>query len=385
MVNFDLNEEQQKLLARAKEFAEKEIDPAAAEFDTEGTYPEEVLKKATEDGFMYSMIPKEYGGTGLSFTDHFIATEALNWGGAGISSFISICLLSMSPVLIGGTEDQKKKFLTPVTKSHKSACFALTEPEAGSDAGSMVTVAEKKGDRYVINGKKCFITNGKYADLIVLFATVDRSLKTKGICCFAIPRSTPGISVTKIEDKLGQRILSAAELVFENVEVSEENLIGKEGGGFRLAMEAIDYGRFNITAVSTGIAQRALDESVKYANTREQFGQTIGRNQGIQFMLADMHSLIMASRLMYLQGGWMIDNGMRCTTEGALAKTFASDAAMKITTDAVQVLAGKGYMRGSVVEKLMRDAKLTQIYEGTNQINRMVAGRGTLKKTSSLF
>ncbi|MHA1728960.1 MAG: acyl-CoA dehydrogenase family protein [Promethearchaeota archaeon] len=385
MIDFTLSEEQRKLLNSAREFSKNEIEPIELEYDIGGLYPEEVLKKAHELGFTYSTIPKEFGGSGMSYMDHLIVTEALNHGCAGIASFISISFLSMAPILLGATEEQKKRILTPVTKSHKSSCFALTEPEAGSDVSSLATTAIKKGDIYIINGLKRYITNGKHSDLITLFATVDKSLRSKGICCFAVPRSTPGITVTKEFNKLGQRALCNAEITFENVEVSEENLIGKEGDGFKLALRAIDYGRFNITAVATGIAQRALDEARNHANTRIQFGKTIGRNEAIQFMLADMNALIMASRLMYLQGGWMLDNGLEFNTAGALAKVFATDAAMKVTTDAVQILGGKGYMKDCVVEKLMRDAKLTQIYEGTNQINRMVAGRGILKKPEILF
>ena len=287
--------------------------------------------------------------------------------------------------MIGATEAQKKKFIGAMTESYRSACFCLTEPEAGSDAGVMKTLAVKKGDRYVINGLKCYITNGVYADLLCLFATVDRSQGTKGICCFAVPRSTPGIKVGRIEDKMGHRAMNVAELIFEDVEVPVENLIGGEGQGFKLAMMALDRGRVNITAVSTGIAQKALDEAVKWANTRVQFGQPIGNFQGVHFMLADMNALTVASRALYLQTGWMLDNNIRCSTEAAMAKLFASDAAMKVTTDAVQIMAGSGYIKGTVVEKLMRDAKLTQIFEGTNQINRMVAGRGILAKPSIIF
>jgi alkylation response protein AidB-like acyl-CoA dehydrogenase len=249
----------------------------------------------------------------------------------------------------------------------------------------MNTTATKRGDGYVVNGSKCYITNGQYADLLCLFATVDKSKGTKGISCFAVPRSTPGITVGRIEDKMGHRAMNVAELFFDNVELGRENLIGGEGQGFKLAMMALDRGRANITAVSTGISQRAFDEAVAYARERVQFGQPIGNFQAVQFMLADMNTLVMASRALYLQLGWMLDNNIRCSKEAASAKYFASDAAMKVTTDAVQVLAGSGYMKGAVVEKLMRDAKLTQIFEGTNQINRMVAGRALMTDSSRLF
>ncbi|MHA1467114.1 MAG: acyl-CoA dehydrogenase family protein [Promethearchaeota archaeon] len=385
MIDFSLSEEQNRLLTKARDFATKEIKPYSLEFDKEGTYPEEILKKAHGLGLMYTKIPKEYGGQGLSFVEHYIMTEALNYECPSIAQMIGISLLSMAPILLGGTEEQKKKFIGTMTKSYRSGCFCLTEPEAGSDAAVMETTAEKKGDRYVINGTKRYITNGKYGDLLCLFATIDRSLGTKGICCFAVPRSTPGIEVVKVEDKMGHRALNTAELKFENVELSEENLIGQEGQGFKLAMMSLDRGRLNIAACCTGIAQKALDEAVDWANTRVQFGKPIGKFQGVHFMLADMNALVIASRAMYLQGAWMLDQNIRCTTEAALTKCFASDAAMKVTTDAVQILGGAGYMKGAIVEKLMRDAKLTQIYEGTNQINRLVAGRGILTKPSVLF
>lgn len=385
MIDFSLSTQQKALLETAREFAAKEIRPVAVEYDRDGTYPEEICKKAHELGLMYTNIPKEYGGTGMSFVEHYIVTEALNYECCAIAQVIGISHLATGAVMIGGTEAQKKKFIGKMTEGHRSACFCLTEPEAGSDAGVMKTTAEKKGDRYIVNGLKCYITNGVYADLLCLFATIDKSKGTKGICCFAVPRDTPGIRVGRIEDKMGHRAMNVAELIFENVELTKENLIGGEGQGFKLAMMALDRGRANITAVSTGIAQKALDEAAKYASTRVQFGQPIGNFQGVSFMLADMNALTMASRAMYLQVGWMLDNNIRCSTEAAMAKLFASDAAMKVTTDAVQIMAGSGYMRGAMVEKLMRDAKLTQIFEGTNQINRMVAGRGILAKTCTLF
>ena len=385
MIDFSLSKEQKALLEMACDFAAREIKPVAIEYDREGTYPEEIAKKAHKLGLMYTNIPKEYGGTGMSFVEHYIVTEAMNYECCAIAQVLGISHLATGAIMIGATEEQKKKFIGAMTQSYRSACFCLTEPEAGSDAGVMKTFAEKKGDRYIVNGLKCYITNGVYADLLCLFATIDRSKGTKGICCFAIPRNTPGIKVGRIEDKMGHRAMNVAELIFENVELTKENLIGGEGQGFKLAMMALDRGRVNITAVSTGIAQKALDEAAQYANTRVQFGQPIGNFQGVHFMLADMNALTMASRAMYLQTGWMLDNNIRCSTEAAMAKLFASDAAMKVTTDAVQIMAGSGYMKGTVVEKLMRDAKLTQIFEGTNQINRMVAGRGVLAKTCKLF
>jgi len=385
MIDFSLTREQKMVLETAREFSASEIEPVALDYDKHGNYPEEICKKAHELGLMYTNIPKEYGGSGMDHITHYIVTEALNYDCCAIGQMIGISHLSTGAILLGGSEAQKKKFLTKMCENHRSACFCLTEPGAGSDAGAIQTTATKKGDRYVINGSKCYITNGKYADLLCLFATIDKSKGTRGICCFAIPRDTPGIKVGRVEEKMGHRALNVSELFFEEVEVGKDNLIGEEGQGFRLAMMALDRGRVNVTAVCTGIAQKALDEALKWAREREQFGEPIGNFQGVHFMLADMNGLIMASRAMYLQLGWMLEQGIGCTTEAATAKFFASDAAMKVTTDAVQILAGSGYMKGSVVEKLMRDVKLTQIFEGTNQINRIVAGRGLLRGRNILF
>jgi len=385
MIGFSLTEEQKSILEVAREFSAKEIRPVALQYDKDGAYPEEILKKAHKLGFMYTKIPKEYGGLGMDYVTHAIVTEALNYDCCAIGSMIGIASLATGAILLAGTDEQKKKFLSSMTESYRSGCFCLTEPDAGSDAGSMKTVAEIKGDSYVINGTKCFITNGQFADLRCLFATKDRSLGIKGICCFAIPGDTTGVSVGRVEDKMGQRALNVAEVIFENVELSKENLIGQEGDGFKLAMMTLDSGRVNIAAVCTAIAQKALDEALHWARERKQFGKPIGYFQGVHFMLADMNALVMASRLMYLQSSWMLDQGIKCSVEAATAKCFASDAAMKVTTDAVQILGGSGYMKDSLVEKLMRDAKLTQIYEGTNQINRIVSGRGLLSESNKLF
>jgi acyl-CoA dehydrogenase len=385
MIDFSLTKEQKMLMETAREFSAQEIKPVALEYDQSGAYPEEICKKAQALGLMYTSIPKEYGGSGMDFVTHGLVTEALNYECCAIGQMIGISLLATGAVLIGGTEAQKKTFIGQMCESHRSSCFCLTEPQAGSDAGAMQTTVEKKGEKYILNGSKCYITNGAYADLLCIFATIDKSKGTKGICCFAAPRDTAGIEVGRIEDKLGHRALNVAELNFHDVELTEENLIGQEGQGFKLAMMALDRGRANVAAIGTAVAQKAYDEAVSWARERHQFGQPIGNFQAVHFMLADMNALIMASRLMYLQVAWMLDNGIRCTVEGATAKLYASDAAMKITTDAVQILAGSGYMKGAVVEKLFRDAKLLQIFEGTNQINRVVAGRGLLSGKSKLF
>ncbi|MBS3808530.1 MAG: acyl-CoA dehydrogenase family protein [Desulfobacterales bacterium] len=385
MIDFSPTAEQKRFVELAREFSANEIRPVALEYDADPVYPEEILKKAHELGFLYTNIPESYGGSGMDHVTHYMVTEALNYDCCAIGQMIGISHLATAPILLSGTEEQKKKFLGEMTRGHKSACFCLTEPEAGSDAAAMKTRAEKKGDKYILNGNKCYITNGRDADLLCVFASTDPEKGTKGISCFAVPRDTPGIKTGRIEDKMGHRALFVAELFFEDVELTEENLIGKEDQGFKLAMMALDRGRVNITAICTAISQRALDEAAKWANERVQFGQTIGSFQGIHFMLSDMYQQIIACRALYLQLGWMLDQQRRCTTEAASAKCFASDAAMKTTTDAVQILGGSGYMKGSVAEKLMRDAKLTQIFEGTNQINRIVSGRGVLSGKNLLF
>jgi len=385
MIDFSLTDEQKKILEMVREFSAKKIRPVAIEYDRDCTYPEEIMREAHRLGLMYTSIPKAYGGDGMDHMIHYIANEALNYDCCAIGQMITISHLATGALMIGGTEDQKKKLLGKMTESHRTACFCLTEPGAGSDAAGVQTTAVKKGDKYIINGSKCFITNGGYADLLCILASTDRSMGTRGITCFYVPRDTPGIRVGRTEEKMGQRALNVVELFFEDLEVSEDNRVGDEGQGFKLAMMALDGGRIAIASVCTAIAQKALDEATAWANEREQFGEPIGNFQGVHFMLADMAALTIACRAMYLQAAWMQEQGVRCTTEGAIAKLYASDAAMQVTTNAVQALGGYGYMKGAVVEKLMRDAKLTQIYEGTNQINRMVAGRGVLRQVPNLF
>jgi acyl-CoA dehydrogenase len=385
MIDFSLTPEQARYVELAREFSVREIRPVALAYDAEPVYPEAILAQARELGLLYTNIPEAYGGAGMDLVTHYLVTEALNYDCCAIGQMIGIAHLATGPILLGGTEAQKKKFLGRMTEGHRSACFCLTEPGAGSDAAAMQTKVEKRGDKYILNGHKCYITNGRDADLLCVFATIDPGKGTKGICCLAVPRDTPGIRVGRIEDKMGHRALVVCELFFDDVEVPQENLIGAEGQGFKLAMMALDRGRANITAICTAIAQCALDEAKAWANQRVQFGQPIGNFQGVHFMLADMYQQVMACRALYLQVAWMLDNNRPCIAEAAAAKCFASDAAMRVTTDAVQILGGSGYMKGSIVEKLMRDAKLTQIFEGTNQINRIVCGRGVLTGKNRLF
>lgn len=380
MLDFELSDDQKQFVKIAESFSANEIEPVALKYDIDGKYPEEILKKARDLGLMYTNIPKEFGGTGLDYVTHYCVTEALNYDCAAIGQMIGISHLSTAAILLGGNTNQKELFLGDLTQGFRSGAFCLTEPEAGSDVGAIRTTAEKIGEKYHLNGMKCYITNGLYADLLCVFATIDKKLGPKGLCCFAVPRSYKGVGNGRVEDKMGHRALNVAEVTFDDVILSNDNLIGKEGEGFKLAMMALDRGRANVTAICTGIARKAFDIVCDHAMSRNQFGKKISSFQAIQFMIADMYTEILASRTLYQKVGSMLDKNIQCSGEAASAKVFASDTAMKVTTDAVQILGGTGYMKGSFVEKLMRDAKLTQIFEGTNQINRIVIGRAALKK-----
>ena len=377
MIDFTLSEEQQALREKARQFAREVIAPAAMEFDAHPAFPAEIIQKAHKAGLMKLTIPKEYGGQGLGLVNASLVTEELNVACSGIAGMVGISSIGCGPVLLGGTEEQKRAFLIPFNEAGLTSAFALTEREAGSDAGSIKTSAVRQGDSYVLNGTKCFITNGSFASFYSLFATIDPTKGTKGICAFYVPRELPGVSTGKIDDKMGQRALNTAEVIFENVVVPRDHLLGREGEGFRLAMTALDEGRVNIATVSVGIARAALEAAIDYAKKRVQFGRPIGMNQAIQFMLADMAAAVEGARLLTWYAGSLADRGMRFSREAAQAKFVAGDTAVRVTTDAVQIHGGYGYIRDYGIEKLMRDAKLTQIYEGTNQINRMVAG-GTL-------
>jgi acyl-CoA dehydrogenase len=318
--------------------------------------------------------PTPYGGHGLGLVDSSIINEEMNTACVAISGMIGINSLACGPIVVGASHEQKLKFLLPLGQAGKTASFGLTEREAGSDAGSLKTRAKKEGDHYVLNGAKCFITNASHAILYTIFATLDPAKGPKGICGFIVPRETPGLSIGKVEDKMGQRALNVAEVLLDNVIVPRENLIGNEGEGFKWAMEALDEGRVNIATVGLGIARAAFECALSYAKTRVQFGKAIGTFQALNFMLADMAAAVESSRLLTWYAGSLADQHKRFSREAAQAKFYATDAAMKVSTDAVQIHGGYGYTKEFMVEKLMRDAKLTQIYEGTNQVNRVVAG-----------
>jgi acyl-CoA dehydrogenase len=379
MIDFSLSDEQKALQGLARSFAQKEIVPIALKYDKEPFNPEEILKKAHAAGLMNMTTPKEYGGHGLRLLEASLMTEELNAGCAGIGGMISINSLACGPILIGGTDEQKKRFLIPLCESAKTASFGLTEREAGSDAAGVKTKAVRKGGEYVLNGQKCFITNASFAALYTIFATTDPSKGTKGITAFVVPRETPGVSIGKVEDKMGQRALNVAEVNLDDVVIPAKNVLGAEGQGFKIAMETLNEGRVNIATTALGIARAAFEDALKYAKERSQFGKTIGSFQAINFLLADMAAAVDASRLLTWYAASRCDQGLSFAREAAQAKLFASDTAMWVTTDAVQIHGGYGYIKEYRVEKLMRDAKLTQIYEGTNQVNRIVAGGALMR------
>jgi len=375
VISFSLTEEQEALQAMAREFAEKEMKPKAAKYDEGHEFPEEVMKKAFEVGFLTCKIPKEYGGEGLSDIDTVIISEELAGGCAGMYTTMMVNALAYTPIILFGTDEQKKKFLTPHTEKMSFASFCLTEKEAGSDAGALKTTAKKVGSEYVINGSKCFISNAGIASLYVVFANSNPDKGMRGISAFIVPRETPGLTIGKVEDKMGQRASNTTELFFEDVKVPEENLLGKEGIGFLIAMKTLDKTRAPVGAAGVGVARAALQYAIEYAKTRIQFGKPIALFQHIAFQIAQMAMEINAARHLVWHAAWLLDQGKPCGKESAMAKTYGSDVAMRVTTEALQILGGYGYMKDFPMEKLMRDAKLLQIYEGTNEIQRMVISR----------
>jgi acyl-CoA dehydrogenase len=379
MIDFTLSDEQKALQNLARSFAQKEIIPIALQYDKEPFDPEAILTKAHTAGLMNLTTAREYGGHGMGLLEAALITEELNAGCAGIGGMITINSLACGPILIGGSDEQKRRFLIPLCESGKTASFALTEREAGSDAAGVKTKAVRKGDEYILNGQKCFITNASFASLYTVFATTDPSKGTKGITAFVVPRDTPGVSIGKVEDKMGQRALNVAEVNFDDVVIPAKNVLGAEGQGFKIAMETLNEGRVNIATTALGIARAAFEASLKYAKERVQFGKTIGSFQSINFLLADIAAAVDASRLLTWYAASRCDQGLSFAREAAQAKLFASDTAMWVTTDAVQIHGGYGYIKEYMVEKLMRDAKLTQIYEGTNQVNRIVAGGALMR------
>ncbi|MCX6386590.1 MAG: acyl-CoA dehydrogenase family protein [Solirubrobacterales bacterium] len=377
MVDFTLTDEQKALQEMAHDFATKEIRPVAWEYDKEGTWPAEVLKKAWEVGIMNSGIPEQYGGPGASHFEGILIEEELGWGCSGIGTSIACNGLAAMPITIGGSEETKKKYLGMLTEEPLFASFCLTEPDAGSDVSGMRTTAVRKGDKYVLNGSKCFITNGAYASFYTVYAKTDKDAGHRGISAFVVPRDDT-VTVDKKEDKMGQRASNTATITFNETEIPAANLLAQENAGFKLAMTTLDRTRPGVAAIAVGIARAALEFAIEYSKERVQFGVPIAMHQAIQFIIADMATDVEAARLLTWQSASLLDQGRSNTLASSHAKRFAADAAMKAATDAVQVYGGYGYIKEYPVEKLMRDAKLMQIYEGTAQIQRLVIARETL-------
>lgn len=379
MISFQLTEEQEQMQKCARDFAAAEIIPIAAEYDEKEEIPWQVIEKAYEAGLMNLAIPVEFGGQGIDPLTAAIITEEIAYGCLGVNGTFGANELAVQPILIAGTEEQKQKFLPDFCAKPQLAAFGLTEPEAGSDVSNVQTKAVRDGDHYVLNGNKCFITNGASAALYTIFATIDKSLGHKGLCAFIVPGDTPGIHGGKKEQKMGDRCSEVAEVILEDVRVPAANLLGKEGDGFKIAMETLDVTRPGIGAAAVGVARRAFEEAKKYSLQRIQFGKPIAANQAIQFMFAEMATKIDAARLLVWRSAQYLLIGLRASKEGSMAKFYAADIAMEATVDALQIMGGSGYMRDYPVEKLMRDAKILQIYEGTNQVQRMVIAREILK------
>jgi acyl-CoA dehydrogenase len=377
MVDFTLTDEQRNLREMAHDFAVKEIRPVAWDYDKDGTWPQEIIEKAWDVGLMNSHIPEEYGGGGAGYLDGCLIEEELAWGCSGIQTTLGCNGLATAPVVIGGSEEIKREYLGRLSEAPLLASFCLTEPDAGSDVASMRTTAVRRGDRYVINGSKCFITNGGYANWYTVYAKTDKEAGQRGISAFVVPRDA-GVTVDKKEDKLGQRASNTATISFNDVEVPAENLLGEENHGFKLAMMTLDRTRPGVAAAATGIARAAFEFATDYSRERIQFGVPIAMHQAIQFMIADMATDIEAARLLTWKSAVMLDNDERNTLVSSHAKRFAADTAMKVTTDAVQIYGGYGFIKDYPVEKLFRDAKIMQLYEGTSQIQRLVIARETL-------
>ena len=364
-----------------RQIAQEKIKPVAAEYDESGEFAWDIVKILADSDVCGIYIPEEYGGMGGGILELAIATEELSWGCGGISLAFAATGLGTFPIILFGNDEQKAKYLPDIAAGKKLAAFALTEAEAGSDAGGIKTTATKDGDYYVLNGTKQWITNAGEAEIYSVVAITDKAKGARGASAFIVEKDMPGVSFGKKENKLGIRSSATREVIFTDCKVPKENLLGKEGLGFIVAMKTFDHSRPGVAAQAVGIAQRALDECIKYTHERRQFGSAISSFQGIQFMLADMAISIEASRALIYSSARMIDSGAKNIAKvSAMGKTLASDTAMKVTTDAVQIFGGYGYMKEYPVEKLMRDAKITQIYEGTNQIQRGVIASALIKE-----
>ena len=377
MVDFTLTDEQKDMREMAHDFAEKEIRPVAWEHDRDASWPGEILEKAWELGLMNNHLPEAYGGAGLTTLDGCIIEEEIAWGCSGIGTSLSCNGLAAAPIILAASEELKKEYLGRLTEAPLFASFCLTEPDAGSDVSGMKTTAVKRGDKWVINGSKCFITNGEYANFYTVYAKTDKEAGHRGISCFVVPRDA-GVVVDKHEDKMGQRASNTATISFNDVEIGADHLVGEENKGFKIAMMTLDRTRPGVAAMGVGVARAAMEMAIDYSKERVQFGVPIAMHQAIQFMIADMATKVHLARLATYHSASLLDQGRRNTIESSHAKRFAADSAMEVTTDAVQVFGGYGFIKEYKVEKLMRDAKILQLYEGTAQIQRLVIARETL-------
>ncbi len=379
-MDFKLDEEQEVLRKMVHDFAEKNLKPMAAEIDKTHKFPIENVRKAADLGLTGVAVPEQWGGAGMDYISYAIAIEEVSRACATTGVILSVNnSLVCDPIKTFGNDAQKEKYLKPLASGRKIGCFGLTEPNAGSDAAGQTTVAVRKGDKYVLNGSKNFITNGSVADVAVVFAMTDRPKAHKGISCFILEKGTPGFRAGKEEDKLGICASACSELILENVEIPVANRLGAEGDGFKIAMYTLDGGRIGIAAQAVGIARAALEDSVAYSKQRIQFGQPISSFQGIQWMLADMHLRLEAARLLTFNAAYARQHRERCSVESAMAKLFAAEAATKITHDAIQIHGGYGYIKEYAVERYYRDARITEIYEGTSEVQRMVIASALLR------
>jgi acyl-CoA dehydrogenase len=378
MIDFELSEAQRSLRDLAKEFAEREIRPASAKHDQSGEFAWDVVRKAHESGLMNTHVPEKWGGLGLSCLDAVILSEQLAWGCTGIGTALEANGLALQPVIEGASDFLMEKYVAPMMSSPILAAYAVTEPGAGSDVAGMQSTAVKQGDRYVLNGAKMWITNAGVADWYFVVAYTDKAAHHRGMTAFLVEKGWKGVDVGKKEPNLGQRASDTRAITFTDVEIPEENVVGKVGGGWKLAMGAFDHTRPTVAAAAVGLAQAAFEHAKTYATERRSMGQPIARHQAIGFMLADMATHIEAARLLVWRAAHMKDSGVRNTMYASMAKRFAGDTAHQVATDAVQIFGGYGYSQEYPVEKLLRDSKIFQIYEGTAQIQRLIIARELL-------
>ena len=379
MLSFNLTEEQEMIRQMARNFAKKEILPAAEHYDQSDEFPWPIIRKAQKTGLISSNVPEAYGGPGLGVLEECIINEELAWACSGIQTVIMLNNLASWPIILAGSADQKERYLPRLTDGGQLAAYALTEPAAGSDVAGILSTAVRQGDEYVLNGTKTWITNAPVAGFFIIFAKTDPEAKHRGISAFIVERDWPGVTCGKPIPKMGQHAAWTGEIVMEDVRVPVENRLGNDGDGFLIAMKVFDRSRPPVAAAAVGVARRALDEATRYSMERKAFGKPIAALQAIGFMLADMAISVAAAEHLVRHAAWLVDDGQSNVKEAAMAKAFAADMCMKVTTDAVQVFGGYGYSREYPVEKLMRDAKIYQIYEGTSQIQRVIIARELTK------